>query len=55
MENAEDKRKKSRVKTSVVIGVIAAIIVGLLLIHFLWIELDVLWYRLLRKLDILLA
>ncbi len=55
MENEEDRRKKSRLKTSVVIGVIAAIVLSLLLVHFLFIELDVLWYKILRKLDILLG
>jgi uncharacterized protein involved in exopolysaccharide biosynthesis len=55
MENSDDRRKKSKTKTYVVIGVIVAIALSLLLVHFLWIELDVLWYKILRKLGIWLG
>lgn len=55
MENSEDRRKKTKLKTSLVLGVIAGITLIALLIHFLWVPLDVLWYKILRKLDILLG
>ena len=55
VENEEDIRKKSKLKKSVIIGAIAAIVVVLLLVHFLFAPLDVLWYLILRKLDILLG
>lgn len=55
MENAEDRRKKTRLKTSLIIGVIAGIALVALLIHFLWVPLDVLWYMIMRKLDIWLG
>ncbi len=55
MENSEDRRKKSRFKTTLVVGVIAGIVLVALLINFLWMPLDVLWYSILRKLDIWLG
>jgi hypothetical protein len=55
MENSEDRRKKSKLKTSLIIGVISGITLVALLIHFLWIPLDVLWYMIMRKLDIWLG
>lgn len=55
MENSEDRRKKTRLKTSLILGVIAGITLVALLIHFLWIPLDVLWYMIMRKLDIWLG
>lgn len=55
MENSEDRRKKSKIKTSLIIGVISGITLIALLIHFLWVPLDVLWYMILRKLDIWLG
>jgi len=55
MENSEDRRKKSRLKTSLIIGVIAGIALVALSIHFLWKPLDVLWYVIMRKLDIWLG
>lgn len=55
MENSEDRRKKTKLKTSLVIGVISGIALIALLIHFLWMPLDVLWYTILRKLDIWLS
>ena len=50
MENAEDLRKKTKLKTSLVIGVIAGLALIVLVIHFAWTPLDVLWYMILRKL-----
>jgi len=51
IENAEDMRKQSKVKMSVVAGVIASVVVIALLVNFLWMPLDVLWYVVLRKLN----
>lgn len=51
IENVEDKRKKSRLKTSLGIGVIAGAALLLLLLHMFWMPLDVLWYTVLRKMD----
>ena len=50
MQNVADRRRKSRLKASLVVMVLAAIIVALLLINWLVMPLDVLWYSLLRKL-----
>ena len=55
MQNSEDRRKKTKLKTSLVIGVIAGIALIALSIQFLWVPLDVLWYMILRKLDIWLG
>lgn len=55
MENSEDRRKKTRLKTSLIIGVIVGIALIALSIHFLWKPLDVLWYVIMRKLDIWLG
>ncbi|TCV83420.1 Wzz/FepE/Etk N-terminal domain-containing protein [Sulfurirhabdus autotrophica] len=52
IENSEDRRKKTKVNSLVILGVISSIAVILLLVHFLWVPLDVLWYRILRKMDI---
>lgn len=53
--NLEDKAKTKRVKKRVIILFIAVIALALLLIHFLVSPLDVLWFRVLRKIDILMA
>ena len=50
MQNVADRRRKSRLKASLVVMVLAAIVVALLLINWLVMPLDVLWYSLLRKL-----
>jgi capsular polysaccharide biosynthesis protein len=50
MENVADRRKKSLFRLSLVVMVLVAIVVALLLINWLWMPLDVLWYSLLRKL-----
>ena len=53
--NLADKAKTTRVKKRVVILFIAVIVFALLIIHFVVSPLDVLWFRLLRKIDILMA
>ncbi|BAN35155.1 hypothetical protein SCD_n01328 [Sulfuricella denitrificans skB26] len=55
MDNAEDRRKKTKLKTSLILGVIAGITLAVLLIHFLWVPIDVLWYMIMRKLEIWLG
>lgn len=51
IENTEDKRKQTKVKMSLVAGVIASLAVIAMLVHFLWMPLDVAWYSLLRKMN----
>jgi len=51
VENIEDHRRQSRLKLSLIVMVIAGIAVVLLLIHLFFMPLDVLWYSILRKLD----
>lgn len=51
IENADDRRKQSKIKLSVIFGIVAAITTIALLVHFLWMPLDVLWYSILRKMD----
>ena len=53
--NLEEKAKTKRVKKRVIILFMAIIIFTLLLIHYLVSPLDVLWFRILRKVDILMA
>ena len=53
--NLQDKIKTTRVKKRIVILFIAVIIFALLFIHFVVSPLDVLWFRILRKIDILTA
>ena len=53
--NLEDRAKTKRIKKRVVILFVAVIVIALLLIHFLISPLDVLWFRALRKIDILMA
>ena len=55
IENSEDRSKKTKLKTSLIVGVIVGIVVILLSIHFLWEPLDVLWYMIMRKLDVWLG
>ena len=47
--NTQDYLKKQRVTWLVVIGVIASIITAILLVHFFWVPLDVLWFKSVRK------
>ena len=51
LENTADTRSKSRKKMMVLITTIAGIVILLLLVHFLFSPLDVLWFRGLRKVD----
>jgi len=53
--NFQEKNKIKRIKKRVVILFIAVIVLVLLLIHFLISPLDVLWFRVLRKVDIVMA
>ena len=51
LANTADTRSKSRKKMMVLITTIAGIVILLLLVHFLFSPLDVLWFRGLRKVD----
>ena len=53
--NLQDRAKSRRVKKRVVILFVAIIVFALLFIHFVVSPLDVLWFRILRKIDILMA
>jgi len=53
--NLADITKKKRVKKRVILLFIAVIAVALLFIHFVISPLDVLWFRVLRKIDVLMA
>ena len=53
--NLQDRVKTTRVKKRVVLLFIAIIVSALLFIHFVVSPLDVLWFRILRKIDILMA
>lgn len=53
--NLQDKVKTKRIKKRIVILFIAIIVFALIFIHFVVSPLDVLWFRILRKIDILLA
>lgn len=53
--NLRDHIKTRRIKKRVILLFFAVIIVALLFIHFVISPLDVLWFRILRKVDILLA
>ncbi len=53
--NLLDKVKTKRIKKRVILLFIAVIVFALLFIHFVVSPLDVLWFRILRKIDILMA
>lgn len=53
--NLQDHVKSTRIKKRVVLLFLVIIIAALLVIHFIVSPLDVLWFRLLRKIDILLT
>ncbi len=53
--NLQDTLKTKRIKKRIVLLFFAIIVTALLIIHFVVSPLDVLWFRILRKIDILLA
>lgn len=53
--NLQDKVKTRRIKKRIVILFFAVIVSTLLFIHFIVTPLDVMWFRILRKIDILMA
>ena len=53
--NLQDKAKTKRIKKRIVILFVLVILFALLFIHFVVSPLDVLWFRFLRKIDILTA
>lgn len=50
-ENEEDIAKQLKIRKYIIISVIAIGILAILLVHFLWTPLDVLWFKGLRKVD----
>jgi len=53
--NLQDRVKTGRIKKRIVILFIGIVISAILFIHFVVSPLDVLWFRILRKIDILMA
>jgi hypothetical protein len=53
--NLQDRVKTKRIKKRIIILFIAVVVTAILIIHFVVSPLDVLWFRVLRKIDILLA
>lgn len=53
--NLQDRMKTTRIKKRVVILFISVIMFAILFIHFVVSPLDVLWFRILRKIDILIT
>ncbi len=49
--NTQDLVRKQRLTLMVVVGVVISIVVAILLVNFLWTPLDVLWFRVLRKIE----
>jgi hypothetical protein len=50
IETEEDRRHDSRVKLTALVIAPVLVVIALLLVHFLFIPLDVLWYVALRRL-----
>ena len=53
--NLQERIKTKRIKKRVILLFIAVIVLALLFIHFVVSPLDVLWFRILRKIDVLMA
>ena len=51
LPNIADTRAQQKKKRIVIISLVAGIIIIILLVHFLFSPLDVLWFRVLRKVD----
>lgn len=51
----EDIERRRRSRTWAILAAVGLAVLALVLVHFLWIPLDVLWFRWLRKLDSLLG
>ena len=51
LPNAADTRAQTKKKRIIIFSVVAAIIISILLVHFLFSPLDVLWFRVMRKVD----
>jgi len=47
--NTYDLKRKKQINTAIITSVISSIVIVLLLIHFFWTPLDVLWFRGMRK------
>jgi hypothetical protein len=55
LPNAADTRAQARKKGMMMFSVVAGITIVLLLVHFLFSPLDVLWFRGMRKIDALIG
>lgn len=53
--NLEDRAKSQKIKKSIFLFIIAIIIIGVIFVHFFISPLDVIWFRILRKAEILMA
>jgi uncharacterized membrane protein YfcA len=53
ISNSEDRRRRIRRRVLWVLGTLAAIATALALVHFLYRPLDVIWFSVLRRLDLL--
>lgn len=51
IENESDKKGRRNIRKVLVVSVLGGIVLILLLIHFFWTPLDVLWYRAMRVLE----
>lgn len=51
MQTREEKVRKRWIARMSAVALIAALVAALLLVHFLWLPLDVLWFKTLRKLE----
>jgi len=55
MANREDRSKDRRRRITVAIAVVVGIVAILAAINYLWMPLDVLWFKVLRKINILMG
>jgi succinoglycan biosynthesis transport protein ExoP len=51
MQTREEKVRKRWIRRMSAVALIAALVAALLLVHFLWLPLDVLWFKKLRKIE----
>jgi hypothetical protein len=52
MVTAEDTMRRKKTRNALLIGSAVVMVAGLLIVHFMVIELDILWVKLLRRLTI---
>ena len=54
IENEADKKSRRRIRNVLAVSLVGGLVLIVLLIHFFWTPLDVLWYRILRVLEMYL-